>query len=285
MKPRPRSETAPSRPEDFSHLNSRFSAICESEILYHLDKVLRSPSRREIHNLRRALRTGQALQALMAAPVDASSMNYKKILRRTLRATRKLRNADVLRVFLKGEGIRLVDRFSRKCGAIRLCRKLRMIWTPGSREEFGRICHKMSQKLREELPERAIGLDRELDRVLKDLGIFYFLWSSGTEKDFSSVHKLRINLKLISGKEKVLLGMGGRGEVLDKIRKSELRKILRLLGKMSDLLMIEEIYPRLKGKGRERRRFLGRIRELKRKTDSKIFRILGSRVPEVSSSS
>ena len=143
----------------------------------------------------------------------------------------------------------------------------------------------MSQKLREELPERAIGLDRELDRVLKDLGIFYFLWSSGTEKDFSSVHKLRINLKLISGKEKVLLGMGGRGEVLDKIRKSELRKILRLLGKMSDLLMIEEIYPRLKGKGRERRRFLGRIRELKRKTDSKIFRILGSRVPEVSSSS
>ena len=285
MKPRPRSEAAPSLSGVLSRMNSGFSVICESEILYHLDKVLRNPFRREIHNLRRALRTGQAFQALLASPVDPLSINYKKTLRRTLKATRKLRNADVLRVFLKREGIRLSDRFSRKRGAIRLCRRLRKIWTPGSREEFGRICRKMSQKLWNAFPERANGLDRELDRVLKDLGIFYFLWSSGTEKDFSSVHKLRIHLKLISGKEKVLSGMEGRGEILDKRRKSDLQKILRLLGKMSDLLMLEEIYPRLEGKGRERRRFLGRIRELKRRTDSKIVRVLGSRVPEVSSSS
>lgn len=285
MKRRPRSEAAPSLPAVPWHLDSRSSAPCEAEILSRLDEVLRNPSRRAVHNLRRSLRTGQALEDLLAAPGDPLSRSYTRILRRTLRATRKLRNADVLRTFMRRERIGLTDPFSRKREAIRLCRRLGRIWSPGSREKFGRVCREISLKLREEPSERAIGLPRELDRVLMDLGIFYFLWSSETEKDFSSVHQLRIRLKLISGKDKVLSKMKGEGKGLDKTRKSELRKILKLLGKMSDLLMIEEIYPRLKGKEKERRRFLGRIRELKRRTDLKIVRILGSRVPEVSSSS
>ncbi len=282
MKAQSRNKANPFVSADFSPPSSECSGPWGTEILVQLEAVLRNPSRRAVHNLRRSCRVGQALQDLLPHTEDPLFRACQEIFRRTLRTTRKIRNADVLRAFLKRKRINLKDRFSRKRGVGRLRRRLKQIWAPESREIFGSVCREISRQMEKDIPERLPGIDKEMDRVLQDLVTFYSLWSSGREQDFSPVHELRIHLKRIDGRDKILSGPKGRGGGLDETRKTDLHKILRLLGRMSDLLMMEETFPRLEGKKTERRRFQKKIREFRIRTDTRIVRFLGSRVPEAS---
>ncbi len=248
-----------------------------------IEKTLRSPSRRNVHSLRRLCRFGMALLLAPRLARDPFRPEMEKLLSGTLRISRTLRNSDVLRRFLARENLSLEGVLSRKEQAKKFRRRLERLWGPDREKLFGREVGRIFRSLLRKDPERERTAEEDLFGTLRELAAFYPLWSTGVERSFEAIHALRIRLKAIDGREKFIEQGIFSGPPLEETRAADLRRILRLLGRMSDLMMLEGMVPCLSGRKGERRRFLKKIRKIKLETDRKIFRFLASEAVRTSS--
>ncbi len=252
------------------------SGIWIARFLLQLEKARSAPSGKAVHTLRRLCRIGRALAEVPPLSDDPVCAEMERRLSRTLKVSRSLRNADVLGRFLSREKIALEESLSRKKQAGKFRRRLRRLWTPETEKIFGGGVGRMLRSLKGTLPKGGLTAEEELEAALGELAVFYPLWSSGTERSFEAIHAIRIRLKGIAGREFWISGGFLAGPPLEKVRREVLRKILRLLGHMSDLLMMEGMASGLKGHKEEKRRFLKRIKAGKSRADRKILRFLDS---------
>lgn len=247
-----------------------------TRFLMQLEKAKSAPSRKTVHILRRLCRIGRALAEVPSLKNDPVFSGMERRLSRTLKVSRSLRNADVLRKFLSREKIDLEEPLSRKKLFEKFRRHLSRLWGPESEKTFGREVGKMFRRLKQHPPERGLRGEEEFSSALGELAAFYPLWSSGTEDSFEAIHAIRIRLKGIDGRELWISWGALSGPALEKVRREDLRKILRLLGRMSDLLTMEEMASGLSGQKKEKRRFLRKIKAGIAGTDRKILRFLES---------
>ncbi len=238
-----------------------------------LASLLNNPSRKNIHNLRRSCRVGQSLLDLPGGTTLSSCTELSRVLKRTLRASRNIRNADVLGKFLKNERIGLTDRFPRKIYNAAFRRRLRKYWkNPSLSPEMCVLS--ISLEIRSTDRASHTSPKEEFETVMRSLKDVYRLWSEGAERDFGHIHELRIRLKMISGRQSVFGNLPAFGPALGEREKRSLELILMLLGRMSDLLMMRGLRSRLSGNKSERKKFLKRIQKRQRQTDKKVLRVL-----------
>ena len=243
------------------------------------DRICRNPSRQLLHRFRRSCRKWQAVLALpepgKPGPV---CRRLGKDLRRCLRRSRGLRNADVMQKFLRENNLDLTLPFFDKKERVHFCRSLRKT-RPGRKKDF----RKCTKYLGLEFSEKGIGdkidLGGRQKDAFEDLAKAHAIWNQDPAHDFSSLHRIRIRLKKIAGQEAFLEDLPGTRTPLSERQKSDLKNLLRHLGKMSDLTLLKETVPELKGTGEEKERLEHILSEGLMKIGKEIEAILG-KVPD-----
>ena len=261
----------PSRKSGF--FKERFEEL-ESTWRHLRERTLKDPSRTRLHQFRRSCRKWQGILEIMGeGGPGPSCRRIIKDLSRCLRRSRGLRNADVIQKFLLKNHLGLKLSFSRKKEARSFCRFLHGIG-PGKQDDLRKCLgfldsqaggSKLSSAL--DPASRRIEAFRELDRAFQQ-------WSNDPKNDFSPLHKLRIRLKKIAAQEAFLGNFAGRLVTIPAKGSNDLKRILRLLGRMSDLTLLAESLPKLKGKRSERVRMEKILLELRTETGKRIRRLL-----------